>query len=401
MFFSSFPPETTRRLLSRGRIRASSTSSCPMERARGRGRVPVGAGRDELLVRPRALPRDPRGGEGGRLPLRALRRGPERGDLFLRHDIDLSLDAALAMAELEAELDVRPTYLLMTESVFYNLASSEGARRSRGCASSATRSGSTPSIRTSSLDERFDPVVSWHNPTARVHVRGDPRRDQRLRQRATSRRRRTARTRTSTGGGVPARRASRRCVPVAADPRPPGDLGLPGATMGQTMRAMLEGEKARRLEQLAADDIDLRVSVSAARRPLPREHGRRAVGERPGAPASRRRRAARRLQPLPAPPRGGPVARAARRLRPPAAHPVAGAPRLLPRTDVFHFYFGLTLVPRSVQFPILRALRKKSVMHYLGSDIRGKSPASSPSGRRPARSSWARTTRSAGCPRRR
>ena len=48
--------------------------------------------------------------------------------------------------------------------------------------------------------------------------------------------------------------------------------------------------------------------------------------------------------------------------------------RLLPTTDVFHFYFGLTLVPRSLQFPILRALRKKSVMHYLGSDIRGKSP---------------------------
>jgi glycosyltransferase involved in cell wall biosynthesis len=48
--------------------------------------------------------------------------------------------------------------------------------------------------------------------------------------------------------------------------------------------------------------------------------------------------------------------------------------RLLPRTDVFHFYFGLTFVPKSVQFPILRALRKKSVMHYLGSDIRGKAP---------------------------
>jgi hypothetical protein len=48
--------------------------------------------------------------------------------------------------------------------------------------------------------------------------------------------------------------------------------------------------------------------------------------------------------------------------------------RLLPRTDVFHFYFGLTLVPQSLQFPILRALRKKSVMHYLGSDIRGKPP---------------------------
>jgi glycosyltransferase involved in cell wall biosynthesis len=47
--------------------------------------------------------------------------------------------------------------------------------------------------------------------------------------------------------------------------------------------------------------------------------------------------------------------------------------RLLPHTDIFHFYFGLTLVPTSVQFPILRALHKKSVFHYLGSDIRGKS----------------------------
>lgn len=49
--------------------------------------------------------------------------------------------------------------------------------------------------------------------------------------------------------------------------------------------------------------------------------------------------------------------------------------RLLPRTDVFHFYFGLTLVPKSLQFPILRATGRKSVYHFLGSDWRGKSPA--------------------------
>ena len=49
--------------------------------------------------------------------------------------------------------------------------------------------------------------------------------------------------------------------------------------------------------------------------------------------------------------------------------------RLLPQTDVFHFYFGLTLVPKSIQFPVLRATRKKSVFHFLGSDIRGKTPA--------------------------
>jgi glycosyltransferase involved in cell wall biosynthesis len=48
--------------------------------------------------------------------------------------------------------------------------------------------------------------------------------------------------------------------------------------------------------------------------------------------------------------------------------------RLLPRTDVFHFYFGLTLVPRRLQFPILRALRKRAVFHFVGSDIRGKTP---------------------------
>jgi glycosyltransferase involved in cell wall biosynthesis len=47
--------------------------------------------------------------------------------------------------------------------------------------------------------------------------------------------------------------------------------------------------------------------------------------------------------------------------------------RLAPRTDVFHFYFGLTLLPKSIQFPLLRALGKRSVMHFLGSDIRGRS----------------------------
>jgi len=56
--------------------------------------------------------------------------------------------------------------------------------------------------------------------------------------------------------------------------------------------------------------------------------------------------------------------------------------RLAPRTDIFHFYFGLTLLPRSLQFPILRALRKKSVFHYLGSDIRGKTPAELAYGKR-------------------
>jgi glycosyltransferase involved in cell wall biosynthesis len=54
------------------------------------------------------------------------------------------------------------------------------------------------------------------------------------------------------------------------------------------------------------------------------------------------------------------------------AQQLAAFAKLAPQTDVFHFYFGLTLIPKSLQFPLLRALRKKSVFHYLGSDIRGK-----------------------------
>ena len=57
-------------------------------------------------------------------------------------------------------------------------------------------------------------------------------------------------------------------------------------------------------------------SAPAPRRPLPREHRRGAVGERPGAAGARRRRAARRLRALQAPSRGG-----RRRSTSPAASP--------------------------------------------------------------------------------
>jgi glycosyltransferase involved in cell wall biosynthesis len=56
------------------------------------------------------------------------------------------------------------------------------------------------------------------------------------------------------------------------------------------------------------------------------------------------------------------------------ARQFAAFAKLAPQTDVFHFYFGLTLIPKSLQFPLLRLLGKKSILHYLGSDIRGKTP---------------------------
>ena len=52
---------------------------------------------------------------------------PEAGTVILRHDVDLSLDAALRMAELEAEAGAAATYFLMTRSEFYNLDAPSGA----------------------------------------------------------------------------------------------------------------------------------------------------------------------------------------------------------------------------------------------------------------------------------
>lgn len=46
--------------------------------------------------------------------------------------------------------------------------------------------------------------------------------------------------------------------------------------------------------------------------------------------------------------------------------------QVLPQTDIFHFYFGLTLIPKRLQFPALRLTRKRSVFHFLGADIRDR-----------------------------
>ncbi len=96
----------------------------------------------------------------------AFDRPPEAGDLLLRHDVDLSLDAAVRMAEVEARAGVQSTWLLMTRSVFYNLASHEGERaiaRLRELGGRVAHHAVWPDV---DLDDRFEPVVAWHNPDA-------------------------------------------------------------------------------------------------------------------------------------------------------------------------------------------------------------------------------------------
>jgi hypothetical protein len=89
---------------------------------------------------------------------------PEVGDLFHRHDVDLSLEAALAMARLEHELGAHATYFLMRESVFYNLDSSLG----REAIAELRDLGHAVALHAiyprAVQDDRFDAVVAWHNP---------------------------------------------------------------------------------------------------------------------------------------------------------------------------------------------------------------------------------------------
>jgi len=91
-------------------------------------------------------------------------REPSPGDLFLRHDVDMSLDAALAMAELEAERGVAATYFLMTRGDFYNLDGRAGARALARLRELGHRVGLHAVHPHAAFDERFDPVLAWHTP---------------------------------------------------------------------------------------------------------------------------------------------------------------------------------------------------------------------------------------------
>ncbi len=182
---------------------------------------------------------------------------PGHGDLLLRHDVDLSLEAALEMAELEADEGAATTYLLMTRSVFYNLASSEGEaaiERFRELGHQVGLHAVYPAAR---LDDRFDPVVAWHNPdpaymTAPIdgavnvmsEVYFDPptyRSDSNQRWRS----------------GCPHEELRTGRFPWLQLLVHPEIWVYPGATMGETMRAMLDAQRAHRLAHLAADRIDL------------------------------------------------------------------------------------------------------------------------------------------------
>jgi hypothetical protein len=91
---------------------------------------------------------------------------PAPGEILLRHDIDLSLEAALRMAELEHEHGIATTYLLMTRSIFYNLASPAGdaaVERLRALGHAVGHHALHPDPEPA-VPFACDRVLAWHNP---------------------------------------------------------------------------------------------------------------------------------------------------------------------------------------------------------------------------------------------
>lgn len=182
---------------------------------------------------------------------------PAPGDLFLRHDVDLALEAALQLAELEAEEGVRATYFLMTESVFYNLASHEGRAALDRLRELGHRVGLHAVWPRAELDERFDPLVAWHNPDPEyvnrpldgvVNVMAPPwfspetyRSDSNQHWRS----------------GCPHEELASGGFEWLQLLTHPEIWVYSGRTMRESMLSMLDRERDRRLEQLAEDRIDL------------------------------------------------------------------------------------------------------------------------------------------------
>ena len=182
--------------------------------------------------------------------------------MLLRHDVDMSLAAAVTMAELEAERDVRATYFLMTRSDFYNLDGAAGVAALARLRELGHRVGLHGVYPDATLDDRFDPVVAWHTPdpdymSARIpgvverHAGAgffDP---DAL----------PLRLEPALAERLPARGARGRELRLAAAARPPRDLGVRGSDdarddgrRSSTPSASCAGSSSPRIESILSAD---------------------------------------------------------------------------------------------------------------------------------------------------
>jgi hypothetical protein len=182
---------------------------------------------------------------------------PQPGDVLLRHDVDLSLEAALELGRLERDVGARATYFLMTESVFYNFDSELGRETLRELRALGHAVGLHGMYPRAVRDDRFDAALSWHNPEPEyIHepvsgfvnvmqppwfTKGKYRSDSNQHWRE----------------GCPhdeLRAGTFEWLQVLTHPE---IWVYEGGTMRETMHAMLEQKHGEWLEQLANDRVDL------------------------------------------------------------------------------------------------------------------------------------------------
>ena len=184
-------------------------------------------------------------------------RDPRAGDVLVRHDVDLSLEAALKLAELEAAEGVRATYFLMNQSVFYNLASAPGEAALEKLRALGHRVGLHAVWPHTELDERFDPVIAWHNPDPPFMSEPVAGAANAMEQRFFHSDRYRSDSNQHWRFGCPHEELAHGEFEWLQLLTHPEIWVYEGATMRESMESMLAAERELRLRQLAEDRIDL------------------------------------------------------------------------------------------------------------------------------------------------
>jgi hypothetical protein len=184
-------------------------------------------------------------------------REPEAGDLLVRHDVDLSLEAALVVAEAEAEEGAWSTYLLMARSSFYNLASKEGELAVARLLELGHRIGHHAVYPEVDLDERFDAVAAWHNPDPAFMQSEIPGAVNVMRPPYFDPSRYRSDSNQNWRNGCPHHALARAEFDWLQLLIHPEIWVFDGETMRETMESFLDADRAARFERLRHDRIDL------------------------------------------------------------------------------------------------------------------------------------------------
>jgi len=184
-------------------------------------------------------------------------REPEAGDLLVRHDVDLSLEAALVVAEAEAEEGAWSTYLLMARSSFYNLASKEGELAVARLLELGHRIGHHAVYPEVDLDERFDAVAAWHNPDPEFMQSEIPGAVNVMRPPYFDPSRYRSDSNQNWRNGCPHHALARAEFDWLQLLIHPEIWVFDGETMRETMESFLDADRAARFDRLRHDRIDL------------------------------------------------------------------------------------------------------------------------------------------------